>query len=171
MAVAYPLEYARTRLGSDLGSKRKNNREFSGIWDTLKKAHKAEGIKGIYKGFSMTCPTIFLYRGIQYGGYDTLTKKMDMSGDNKLTGYFLKFWIGWGIGIGANVLVHPMNTLRVRRVLTTGENKKYGGWIQQFRKIGKTEGYRVLYKGFMMQPAKNLGTALVLVVYDYLKQI
>ena len=44
MAVAYPLEYARTRLGSDLGSKRKNTREFSGIWDTLKKAHKAEGI-------------------------------------------------------------------------------------------------------------------------------
>ena len=51
MAVAYPLEYARTRLGSDLGSTRKNTREFSGIWDTLKKAHKAEGIKGIYKGF------------------------------------------------------------------------------------------------------------------------
>ena len=113
MAVAYPLEYARTRLGNDLGSKKKNNREFTGIYDSLKKAHRAEGIRGIYKGFSMTVPTIFLYRGIQYGGYDTVTKYMQQNrqlGDSELIAYFYKFWIGWGIGISANFIVHPLNT-------------------------------------------------------------
>jgi len=66
----YPLDFARTRLGVDLGRKMED-RQFTGIADCLKKVFKKDGIVGLYRGFIMSVIGIFIYRGLYFGLYDT----------------------------------------------------------------------------------------------------
>lgn len=65
----HPLDFARTRLGVDLG-KELNSREFKGLNDCLKKTYQSEGVRGLYRGFVISVPSIFMYRGLYFGCYD-----------------------------------------------------------------------------------------------------
>merc|ERR1712063_106762 len=52
LCIVYPLDYARTRLASDLGSGKK---QFNGLVDCLKKtASGPKGVLGIYNGFGVS---------------------------------------------------------------------------------------------------------------------
>lgn len=66
----YPLDYVRTRLGVDLG-KEPGKREFHGMWDCLRKTYSREGFLGLYRGFLVGVVSIFFYRGLYFGTYDT----------------------------------------------------------------------------------------------------
>ena len=105
----------------------------------------------------MTIPTITIYRGIYYGGYDTFGKSTD--------GFFSKMAIAWGITAIANTVIYPFNTLRVRMLMTTGENKKYSGWASAVKSIQQKEGLLSLYRGLGANFLKNIGSALVIVGY------
>ena len=51
LMIVYPLDYARTRLGADVG-KSPSEREFKGLADCIKKSFKADGlVRGLYPGF------------------------------------------------------------------------------------------------------------------------
>jgi len=43
LCIVYPLDYARTRLASDVGT---GKRDFNGLWDCLKKT--ATGSQGFF---------------------------------------------------------------------------------------------------------------------------
>lgn len=66
----HPLDFARTRIGVDLG-RSSEDRQFKGLYDCLKKTVTADGIKGLYRGLSISVPSIFMYRGLYFGIYDT----------------------------------------------------------------------------------------------------
>ena len=66
----HPLDFARTRIGVDLG-KSINEREFTGLNDCLRKTWRSDGIYGLYRGISVAVPSIFMYRGLYFGIYDT----------------------------------------------------------------------------------------------------
>ena len=66
----HPLDFARTRIGVDLG-KSINEREFTGLNDCLRKTWRSDGIYGLYRGVSVAVPSIFMYRGLYFGIYDT----------------------------------------------------------------------------------------------------
>lgn len=66
----YPLDFVRTRLGVDMG-KGLQEREFKGMWDCMKKTYYNEGIKGLYRGFVIGAGSLFFYRGLYFGVYDT----------------------------------------------------------------------------------------------------
>merc|ERR1712205_237268 len=52
LCVVYPLDYARTRLASDVGS---GKRDFSGLGDCLMKtASGPKGVLGLYNGFGVS---------------------------------------------------------------------------------------------------------------------
>jgi len=73
LCVVYPLDYARTRLASDVGS---GKRDFNGLGDCLKKT--ASGPKGpiaLYNGFGVSVMGIIPYRGVYFGLYDSLSAK------------------------------------------------------------------------------------------------
>lgn len=162
MFIAYPVEYARTRMTNDLTLKG-NKKEFGSIYQTINKAYKAGGISAIYRGFSMTFPTITIYRGLTYGGYDSIINKKD---HDKIT----KFLLSYCIVASSTALIHPFNTLRVRAVMTVGEQKYYKSWTDAFSKIYKREGLRAFYRGILATFVKNIGTSLVLVIYDEVSQ-
>jgi len=65
----HPLDFARTRIGVDLG-KSLNEREFKGLTDCITKVYKTDGIRGIYSGFVIAFYSMFIYRGLYFGIYD-----------------------------------------------------------------------------------------------------
>ena len=48
MCFVYPLDFARTRLGADIG-KTASDRQFNGIFDCMKKIVKTDGVRGLYQ--------------------------------------------------------------------------------------------------------------------------
>ena len=48
MCFVYPLDFARTRLGADVG-KSVADRQFTGIFDCMKKIVASDGITGLYQ--------------------------------------------------------------------------------------------------------------------------
>merc|ERR1711862_616418 len=71
LCIVYPLDYARTRLASDVGGGKKT---FSGLGDCLKKtASGPMGPMGLYAGFGVSLAGIIPYRGFQLGAFDTLS--------------------------------------------------------------------------------------------------
>merc|ERR1712096_571692 len=49
LCFVYPLDFARTRLGADVGSGKA--REFNGLVHCIKTIAKRDGIRGLYQGF------------------------------------------------------------------------------------------------------------------------
>jgi len=83
LAIVYPLDYARTRLASDVGT---GKREFTGLIDCLTKT-AAKGPGALYNGFGVSVMGIFPYRGVYFGMYDTLS---DANPYNKSDNTFLR---------------------------------------------------------------------------------
>merc|ERR1712094_117915 len=70
LSFVYPLDYARTRLASDVGSGKKT---FNGLGDCLKKtAQGPKGFLSLYNGFGISVAGIIPYRGVQFGLNDTI---------------------------------------------------------------------------------------------------
>lgn len=88
----YSLDYARTRLANDSkAAKKGGERQFNGLVDVYRKTLKSDGIAGHYRGFTISCVGIIVYRGLYFGMYDSLkpvilTDALQASGNSqKLT--------------------------------------------------------------------------------------
>ena len=64
MMIVYPLDYARTRLASDIGSGKK---VFHGLRDCISKTLRMGGIRGLYNGLGVGIIGIIPYRGTYFG--------------------------------------------------------------------------------------------------------
>ena len=85
----YPLDYARTRLASDVGS---GKRDFDGLFDCLKKtASGPKGFLGLYNGFGVSVIGIVPYRGVYFGLYDTLSSGNPYRKETGILGIASKF--------------------------------------------------------------------------------
>ena len=65
--ICYPLDFARTKLATDLNM----NLAYSGIWDCWRKTSEKEGFLAIYNGLSICLVGEVIYRGTKYCLYDT----------------------------------------------------------------------------------------------------
>merc|ERR1712238_146107 len=71
LCIVYPLDYARTRLASDVGS---GKQQFNGLLDCLRKTVKTAGVGGLYNGIGVSIAGIIPYRGVYFGLYDTISE-------------------------------------------------------------------------------------------------
>eukprot|EP00345_Euplotes_harpa_P000455 CAMPEP_0168327148 /NCGR_PEP_ID=MMETSP0213-20121227/5733_1 /TAXON_ID=151035 /ORGANISM="Euplotes harpa, Strain FSP1.4" /LENGTH=98 /DNA_ID=CAMNT_0008330013 /DNA_START=297 /DNA_END=590 /DNA_ORIENTATION=- len=69
--VVYPMDFARTRMGADLG-KTAADRQFTSLHNCLYRIMKHDGFFGLYQGFGVSVVGIFIYRAAYFGLYDTL---------------------------------------------------------------------------------------------------
>merc|ERR1711861_50626 len=91
LCIVYPLDYARTRLASDVGS---GKRAFNGLSDCLKKtAQGPSGFMGLYNGFGVSVVGIIPFRGTYFGVNDTLVGMIpaDLKKDHGFKGIAVKF--------------------------------------------------------------------------------
>jgi len=171
LTIVYPLDYARTRLASDVGSGKKS---FAGLGDCIVKTVKGPGgFLALYTGFGVSVVGIVGYRGLQLGCFDTITGLNPYKSDRGILGAVTTFGAAQtAITIGAGA-TYPFDTVRRRLQMQSEkpvEEHLYKGTMDCFKKVAAEEGLVAgLYKGFLANVVRSVGGALVLVFYDRAK--
>jgi len=170
LVFVYSLDYGRTRLANDnKAAKKGGQRQFNGLIDVYRKTLKTDGIQGLYRGFTISCVGIIVYRGLYFGMYDTL-KPLLLQGS--LSNNFLaSFGLGWGITIASGLASYPIDTIRRRMMMTSGEKVKYRSSMHCGAEIIKKEGTKSLFKGAGANILRSVAGAGVLALYDQLQMI
>ncbi|KAJ9485647.1 ADP,ATP carrier protein [Penicillium thymicola] len=165
LLFVYSLDYARTRLANDAkSSKGSGERQFNGLVDVYRKTLATDGIAGLYRGFGPSVLGIVVYRGLYFGMYDSI-KPVLLVGP--LEGSFLaSFLLGWTVTTGAGVASYPLDTVRRRMMMTSGEAVKYSSSMDAARQIVAKEGVKSLFKGAGANILRGVAGAGVLSIYD-----
>jgi len=170
LTFVYSLDYARTRLANDNKSAKKGGeRQFNGLLDVYRKTMKSDGITGLYRGFNISVVGIVVYRGLYFGLYDSLKPFLSPLDNNPVALGFASFLLGWGITIGAGLASYPIDTVRRRMMMTSGEAVKYKSSAHAFAEIVKKEGTKSLFKGAGANILRAVAGAGVLAGYDQLQ--
>jgi len=138
---------------------------------------------GLYRGFGPSVAGIIVYRGLYFGMYDSL-KPVILVGPLE-NNFLASFLLGWCVTTGAGFASYPLDTVRRRMMMTSGEvsNKKvcpsmihsanrfhkavkYKSSFDAFSKIVATEGVRSLFKGAGANILRGVAGAGVLSIYD-----
>jgi solute carrier family 25 (adenine nucleotide translocator) protein 4/5/6/31 len=168
LLIVYPLDFARTRLAADIGTK--SNREFTGLVDCLKKTVARGGPLALYQGFGVSVQGIIVYRGAYFGFYDTA--KGVLFKDEKNANIFAKWAVAQTVTAAAGICSYPFDTVRRRLMMQAGGDKRvYNGTLDAWGKIYRTEGFKSFFKGAWSNVLRGAGGALVLIMYDELKLI
>jgi solute carrier family 25 (adenine nucleotide translocator) protein 4/5/6/31 len=169
LCFVYSLDYARTRLANDLKSTKKGGgeRKYNGLIDVYKKTLATDGIAGLYRGFVISCVGIVIYRGCYFGFYDTL-KPILLGPD---AGIALSFLLGYGVTVTSGLISYPVDTIRRRMMMTSGQAVKYKGAMDCMFQIIRTEGIAALFKGAGANILRGIAGAGVLSGFDKLVQV
>jgi len=170
LCFVYSLDYARTRLANDVKSSKKGGsgeRQFNGLLDVYRKTIATDGVQGLYRGFVISCVGIVVYRGCYFGFYDTL-KPIVLGEDASLV---LSFCLGYGVTVAAGLASYPIDTIRRRMMMTSGEAVKYNGSIDCTVQVLKTEGVATFFKGAGANILRGMAGAGVLAGFDKFKAV
>lgn len=167
LMIVYPLDYARTRLASDVGGK---ERQFNGLVDCLKKTVQLSGPLALYNGIGVSIVGIIPYRGVYFGLFDTLSGYNPyQKSDNAFLRALSKFGCAQFSAISAGYASYPFDTVRRRLQMQSEKPQEewvYKGTADCFGKIIKEEGTTALFKGAGANALRTVGAALVLVLYS-----
>ncbi|KAG5517582.1 hypothetical protein RHGRI_038100 [Rhododendron griersonianum] len=170
LLFVYSLDYARTRLANDAKSAKKGGeRQFNGLVDVYRKTIASDGVAGLYRGFNISCVGIIVYRGLYFGLYDSI-KPVILTG-NLQDSFFASFALGWVITNGAGLASYPIDTVRRRMMMTSGEAVKYKSSFDAFSQILKNEGAKSLFRGAGANILRAVAGAGVLAGYDKLQVV
>lgn len=167
LMIVYPLDYARTRLASDVGG---GKAQFDGLFDCLKKTVASGGVGALYNGIGVSIVGIIPYRGVYFGLFDTTTGYNPyQKSENALYRAGSKFLCAQFSAIMAGYASYPFDT--VRRRLQMQSEKPKAEWVYQgtgdcFKKIVADEGVTALFKGAGANALRTVGAAMVLVLYS-----
>ncbi|EKX42801.1 hypothetical protein GUITHDRAFT_73589 [Guillardia theta CCMP2712] len=169
LLFVYPLDFARTRLGADVG-KSKEDRQFNGLFDCIAKIYKSDGIGGLYQGFAASILGIIVYRAAFFGGFDTLKAVLMKVGFGAVV--WQAFLVAEFTTAVAGIISYPFDTVRRRLMMKSGGGStiQYKGTIDCAVQIVKQEGVGGLFKGSLSNVFRGTGAALVLVLYDWLSK-
>lgn len=168
LCFVYSLDYARTRLANDAkAGKGGGSRQFNGLIDVYRKTLKSDGFVGLYRGFVISCIGIIVYRGCYFGFYDTL--KPILLGEN--AGVLISFVLGYVVTISAGLVSYPIDTIRRRMMMTSGQAVKYRGSWDCTVQILKNEGAMSFMKGAGANILRGVAGAGVLAGFDKFKEL
>lgn len=166
LTIVYPLDYARTRLASDVGGGKK---AFNGLADCLTKTIQGPGgFWALYGGFGVSVVGIVPFRGAYFGVNDTLAEMNPYQKRSDAIGLASKFAQAQTAALCAAYVSYPFDTIR-RRLQMQSEKPKsewiYSGTMDCFQKVMSKEGTSALFKGAGANALRTVGSALVLVGY------
>jgi len=167
LCFVYSLDFARTKLANDTKSGKKGGaREYNGLVDVYKKTLASDGIQGLYRGFVISCVGIVVYRGCYFGFYDSL-KPILIGDGGSLAASFL---LGYGVTVTSGLISYPIDTIRRRMMMTSGQAVKYKGAIDCTVQILKNEGFMSMMKGAGANILRGVAGAGVLAGFDAFKE-
>jgi len=171
LVFVYSLDYARTRLANDAKASKKGGgeRQFNGLIDVYRKTYASDGFAGLYRGFMVSCTGIVVYRGCYFGFYDSL-KPVVLTG--ALAGNFAaSFLLGWAVTIVSGLASYPLDTIRRRMMMTSGEAVKYKSSFDCGMQIIRNEGAKSLFKGAGANILRGIAGAGVLSGFDKIQEM
>jgi len=164
LCIVYPLDFARTRLGADVG-KGPAERQFKGLGHCLSSIYAKDGLIGLYRGFGVSVGGIIVYRAAFFGGYDTA--KAMLLKDPKKAPWWQNWLIAQMVTTVAGVVSYPFDTVRRRMMMQSGRSDiLYKSTLDCWAKIARNEGPRAFFKGALSNAIRGSGGAIVLVLYD-----
>merc|ERR1712057_23588 len=150
LTIVYPLDYARTRLASDVGS---GKRDFTGLGDCIVKTAKGPaGFLSLYNGFGVSVAGIIAYRGVQFGTFDTIMGLNPYKNDKGMMGMLSTFFSAQTAVLCSAFFTYPFDTIRRRLQMQSEkppEQRLYKGTFHCAQKIIKDEGMNAMFKGFV----------------------
>ncbi|KAI9168527.1 hypothetical protein H9P43_007900 [Blastocladiella emersonii ATCC 22665] len=175
LLFVYPLDFARTRVGADVG--KGAERQFNGLVDCITKFYKQNGgglsgIKLLYGGFGMSVTGIIVYRAFLFGSYDTA--KAVFLKDTKNVPFWQNWMIAQVVSTIGGVVSYPFDTIRRRIMMQVGRKAadvQYTSTLDCIRKMIKNEGPGSFFKGALSNAIRGSGGALVLVLYDEIQKV
>eukprot|EP00953_Heterococcus_sp_UTEX-ZZ885_P017228 9644-Heterococcus_DN1.PRE.3 len=168
LVVLYPFDFARTRVGTDVGVGK--HRLYTGSIDCLRKTLAAEGLRGVYRGFDVALVGIVAWRALYFGCYDSAT--MHIFGDRR-GGTFAQRWaVAQAVTSVAGTAVYPLDTVRRRMMMQSGRQAVlYNSSWHCCTTMARTEGVKGFYRGLSANLFRGMGGALMLVLFDEIKAI
>lgn len=158
----YPLDFARTRMGVDVG--KKGATQFNGLLHCLTSICRSDGIRGVYQGVGISLFSIFCYRGLYFGLWDIGKTYIK---DYEKRPLWLKFLVAQVITTGSETINYPLDTVRRRLMMNAGlEVPIYRNTWVCIKDIYQKEGVNGYFKGCMSNAIRSLSSSLVLVLYD-----
>ena len=121
-----------------------------------------DGIVGLYRGFVISCVGIFIYRGMYFGLYDTL-KPILLPKD---AGLAVSFALGYVVTVVSGLMSYPIDTIRRRMMMTSGEAVKFNGSLDCTMYILKNEGFMSMMNGAGANILRGIAGAGVLSGFD-----
>eukprot|EP01122_Echinamoeba_exundans_P001615 TRINITY_DN11637_c0_g1_i1.p1 TRINITY_DN11637_c0_g1~~TRINITY_DN11637_c0_g1_i1.p1 ORF type:complete len:324 (-),score=16.96 TRINITY_DN11637_c0_g1_i1:53-997(-) len=169
LLAVQPLIYMHTRLTADaLNRPQVSSRQFSGMRDLARQTINADGLPGLYRGYVVMAGSVFVYRALYFGVYDTMTNiKLGILSDN----FASKFAMGWSAATLVAFLTYPLDTLAKRRMMTCCDLQKFRTSFHLLAFILRHEGVRSLYGGAWFSILRGLGGAVALVGWDEMNRI
>jgi len=167
--ICYPMDFARTRLASDVGGSKK---AFNGIMDCIMKTVKQQGVGGLYRGIGPTVAGAFVYRAGQLGLYGQIKGLNPWDKDKGMIGIISSFCAATAARTAVMPFNYPFDTVRRRMMLESEKpaaERLYKSSIDCFFKVLKAEGTAGMYKGFIPELFRGVGGSIVIVMYDRIK--
>jgi len=156
----------RTRLAADAkDAKKGGERQFNGMLDVYKKIIQTDGVAGLYRGFVISAVGIFIYRGLYFGIYDSVKAALPR-GDS----FVINFILGWGVTTLAGLASYPIDTIRRRMMMTSGEGAKYRSSVHAFQEILAKEGVASFFRGAGANILRGIAGAGVLSGFDLFQE-
>ena len=80
------------------------------------------------------------------------------------------FFLGWVVTVLSGITAYPIDTVKRRMMMTSGERVKYSGAVDCFRQIVAQEGPRALFRGAAVNVVRGVAGAGVLSGFDHFKK-
>jgi len=166
LCFVYSLDYARTRLANDLKSTKKGGgeRQYNGLVDVYRQTLKSDGIAGLYRGFVISAVGIVVYRGFYFGLFDTVNPMLPENAP-----FIVTFGLGYAVTVSSGLLSYPIDTIRRRMMMTSGQAVKYNGSLDCARQILVNEGFMSMMKGAGANILRGMAGAGTLAGFDVFK--
>jgi len=172
MVLAYPLDFARTRLATQVADSVTGIKPFAGTWDCIKKTVASNGISGLYRGTEVGVAGAFVYRAGQLGLFGTIMDLNPLKDDKGMVGAVAAFLCATVARSAILPFNYPFDTVRRRLMLESDKpvaDRLYSGAFHCARQIMANEGMSGMYKGLGPEFFRGMGGSVVIVAYDRIK--
>lgn len=165
--VLYPIDFLRTKLAMESSGR-------TGMKHVIMSTLKTDGIKGMYQGYGIALLGVFIYRGLHLGGYDALKMQIAHYKQSTDLSWGERLVVAQTVSLLAGTVCYPIDSVRRRMMMQAGvprNERLYRNSIHAMRVIAVDEGVRGFFLGIGPNLVRSIGAALLLVVYDGVKEI
>jgi solute carrier family 25 carnitine/acylcarnitine transporter 20/29 len=147
--ICSPMELAKTRLQiQGLGESRRHFRShkhtYDGPWDCMRKIYRSEGIRGVYRGFLLTCLREMPSFGVYFASYEVFCRVLSPD-ETEMVSTPVLLLAGGLSGMCSWTSTYPIDVIKSR--VQADMSGKYKGFVHCCRVSYEELGMGVFTRG------------------------